>query len=450
MKSIFLDTNVYLHYELFDQIDWLEIVDAEPLTIVVPPVTIRELNKHKDYHTQRRVKKRAGEVLKRLCTLFDSNSVAYLRGRVAIRLEDRDSSIDFAARQLLFEIQDDQLIASIIMHRNEAPEGEVVLVTSDAGLTLLAKARRHGISTAKMPDNLRVAEQPDPSQKRVKQLEQEVRELTARIPRLSLTFEDGNQHATFTLPIPLELPPDKFERKLNEIKHRYPKTGRRTEPSSEPRQSMRSQEPSELMAAMHPMILASQKEITRYNAELEEFYQAYGDYLKNSIQFKNFKHRAIELVILLANDGTAPAEDIDIFLHFPDGFRVLEGEDLPRSPKAPKPPVEPRTPMQMLTESLPPMVEVVPYLGSHDSGPIAPPPNVSAPNIKRTNSYEVSFHVQKAKHNLQEPFKPMYVAFDSFEEASSFHIDYQILAANIPHEINGEVHIVIRREGSKP
>jgi len=447
-KIIFLDTNVYLHYQPFDQINWPEIVGAKSATIIVPPITIRELNKHKDSHSRRRVNRRAGEVLKKLAELFEFGSEAPLRDRVNVRFEDRDPVIDFSAYQLSHEIQDDNLIASIIMHRNETPEAEIVLITSDIGLTLLAKARRQGAETIRMPDNLRVAEQPDPTRKRIQQLEQELRELKSKAPELSLTFEDGNQHATFVLPAPVASEPDELEHKLNEIKRRYPKR-ERSKRSSESRQTARSEELSRLVAAMQPMNLVSQEEIARYNAELDKFYQAYAKYLTDSIQFENFKRRTAKLVILLANDGTAPAEDIDVFMHFPDGLRLVERQDLPRSPKSPEPPVQPRTAMQMLTESFTPMVEL-PYLGSYDSGPIALPSNVSAPSIKRTGSYDVSFHVQKAKHNLQESFEPLYVVFDSYEEASSFQIDCQILAANVPHEIIGKLHIVVQKAGSEP
>jgi len=445
MKSVFLDTNVYLHYQLFDQINWLEIIDAESLTIVVPPVTVRELNKHKDSHTQPRVKKRAGEVLKKLHALFDSDSVTCLRGGVDIRLEDRDPAVDFAAYQLCFDIQDDQLIASMIMHRDENPQAEVALVTSDAGLVLVAKARRFGILTIKMPENLRVAEQPDPSQQRINDLERELRELKARMPCLSLAFEDGKQHRTFKLNMPPDLEPDRLERQLNDIKQKYPKK-ERAQPSLISGQPLHSQE---FMAAMGSMSLVSQEEITRYNTELEKFYQEYDRYLQSSIQTEKFKSRAIELVIWLVNDGTAPAEDIDIFLHFPNGLTVLEAEDLPESPGVPKPPVEPRTALQMLTEPFTRMVEI-PYVGSFASGRIAPPPNVSAPSIERTDSYDVSFHVLKAKHNLRESLEPLYAVFDSFEEARSFHIEYHIYAADVPHEITGKLHVVVEKVGSGP
>ena len=89
---------------------------------------------------------------------------------------------------------------------------------------------------------------------------------------------------------------------------------------------------------------------------------------------------------------------------------------------------------------------ISPYFDHPVSGPIAPPPNVSAPKIKHTNSYDVSYHVQKVKHNLHESFNPLYIVFDSFEEARSFHIDYRILAANIPDEIKGKLNIVLKKE----
>jgi hypothetical protein len=47
-KIVFLDTNVYLHYRRFDEVNWLDVVQAEAVRIVVPPVTTRELNKIKD------------------------------------------------------------------------------------------------------------------------------------------------------------------------------------------------------------------------------------------------------------------------------------------------------------------------------------------------------------------------------------------------------------------
>lgn len=130
-KAIFLDTQVYLHYQSFNQVNWLDVLKTSDVIIIIPPVTVRELDKHKELHPRPRVKRRAGLVLKRLFSLFESTSRAHIRENVEMWLEDRDPTIDFAAFKLNHNIQDDNLIASIIMYREENPKTEVLLVTSD-------------------------------------------------------------------------------------------------------------------------------------------------------------------------------------------------------------------------------------------------------------------------------------------------------------------------------
>ncbi len=144
-KTVFLDTNIFIHYQLFDQIDWLKILNVSDVTIVVPPIIIRELNKHKELNTKSRIRERASLVLKKLSSLFASGCTASVSNGVVICLEDRDPTIDFAQLHLNKDIQDDQLIASILMWLRENPGVEVVLVTSDAALTLIGKSRRHNI-----------------------------------------------------------------------------------------------------------------------------------------------------------------------------------------------------------------------------------------------------------------------------------------------------------------
>lgn len=85
------------------------------------------------------------------------------------------------------------------------------------------------------------------------------------------------------------------------------------------------------------------------------------------------------------------------------------------------------------------------YFNQPNSLP-GPPPNISGPSIKRVNSFEVHIHVQKIKHNLQVFLDPLFVIFDSFEGANSLTIEYRILAANIPHEVTGNLHIIIQKE----
>lgn len=446
-KIIYLDTNIFLHYQPFDQIDWPKVVNADTVTIIFPPITIRELNNHKELHPRAHIKKRAGEAIKKLFKLFDSGSVAEISDGISVYFEDRDPIIDFAAHQLNLNVQDDHLIASILINRQESLTADIVLVTSDFGLTLLAKAGRLGIDTLRMPDSYRILDKPDPNETKIKQLEKQIHELNSRVPQPDLTYEDGLQHATFKLPKPADFDQSKVDEKLSELKKKYPFKEFKA-PETDLQQTKNKMEIAALVAASSIMGTISQEEIDRYNSEVEQYIPAYANFLLRNSEYENLKRRTIRLNFVLANDGSAPAEDIDIYMHFPDGFRVLEEHELPNPPNPPKPPVKPMTQMQKLANSLNYSAQLaqVPYLGSYDHSQFAPPSNVSGPDIKRTNSYDVHVHVQKIKHNLQVSLDPLFIVFDSYESASSFAIEYSILAANIPHEITGDLHLIIEMD----
>ena len=440
-KIVFLDTNVFLHYQDFDQIDWLEIVQADEVTILIPPVSIRELNKIKEIHSRARLRKRAATILKKLYELFALGSRNQLRDGVFIELEDRDPLIDFASHNLNHDIQDDHLIASIIMCRDEEPSREITLVTADFGLTVMAKARRHRIKSIGLPDNLKLVEEPDAEQERIKDLEQEISQLKLLTPQVSLAFEDGSQHITFSLPRPTELSKDDVVSKMQEIKTNFPK--RLQAPFTNEKQLtvgelLAKNVDKSIRALLHT---ATPEEIDNYNSELDKFYDLYALHLEDEISFANYKYRTIKLEVWLTNDGTAPAEDLDVFLNLPDGFALLNEDNLPEPPKPPEPPISPELAFEKRFQ----LNLNIPNIGYYPPTSILPPPNISAPKIKLTKSYEVEIHIQRLKHKLREPFDPLYLVFESYETAKSFHVDYEILVANLPKKSSGELHVIIQK-----
>jgi len=218
----------------------------------------------------------------------------------------------------------------------------------------VAKAGRQGISTVKLPDNLKLADEPNPYRKRIIELERELREFKLKVPQLSLTFEDGEQHTTFVLPNPVDLTQEGLESNLERIKQRYPKMKQRSEQARESPKHLASMAEA-IAAAGLPASLGNTvlpEDIDEYNAKLAEFYQACAEYLQENVQYQNLKRRTVKLVVFVANDGTAPAEDIDMFMHFPDGFELIGEQDFPKSPEPPKPPAKPRTRMQKMLESI--------------------------------------------------------------------------------------------------
>jgi predicted ribonuclease YlaK len=185
---IFLDTNIFLHYQDFDRIDWLKILGIDAGKIVIPPVTVRELNKQKDTSSRKRIRNRAATTLRKLFDWFEENRIVSIAEGLDVVFEDRDPLIDFERFQVSREVQDDHLIASALMYQKETADAVVTLVTSDAGLTLIAKANRLRINAKKLDDRFKLPLEPDPDQQRIKELEQELRALKLTQPRLSLTF----------------------------------------------------------------------------------------------------------------------------------------------------------------------------------------------------------------------------------------------------------------------
>lgn len=73
--------------------------------------------------------------------------------------------------------------------------------------------------------------------------------------------------------------------------------------------------------------------------------------------------------------------------------------------------------------------------------------NVSAPIIiRQASGYEVQFNVRRLKHGLRLSADPLYVKFESFDGARSFHLEYEMLADNVPKPVTGKLHVIISRD----
>lgn len=87
----------------------------------------------------------------------------------------------------------------------------------------------------------------------------------------------------------------------------------------------------------------SEEQVERYNKELLRFYSSYEEYFASLYNNYSFRHNSLEIRLILQNTGTIPAIDIDIHLHFPDGFEIVEQNGLPKIQAKPKPPYKPKS-----------------------------------------------------------------------------------------------------------
>jgi hypothetical protein len=429
-KFAFVDTSIFLHYRPFDELDWLSLLGAKSVTLVTAPITVTELDQKKD-DSKTKLRERAASVLKKLEMLWSAGGDSEVRPGVKIRLLHAEPAIDYTARHLDYRSQDDRLLASVLEFRDSHPGATVAIVTGDFGLRV--KGRAHDLEVASLPEELKLSDEPDPDEKRIKELEREIRELKHAMPKLHVAFRDGGNLLEVTLRPPLMFSDEEIraEKKLIRLKHK--KIGPEPETPGVPGVQ-------EMFARLFP---PSKEAVDRYNDDLDKFYANYDRWLSSKGYRENLLRRTVRLELILENVGTAPANDIHIFLHFPDGFELQNSLNLGTRASEPAPPARPTG--GIASESWPAVFPGFTELGSTSIRDIRPR-NISRPQIKRTSSYDVTITAEELKHQLFQPLDPLYGVFDSFEQAWSFGFDYEIVAANVPKPVPGHLDVVIKKQ----
>lgn len=426
---VFLDTNIFLHCQPIEQINWPETTGSDLVTLVVASVVVRELDKHKDQHRISTIRDRARAALKKVSSVVLNDTAIDLPQGVNL-ITVGEPNIDFNINTLDRQISDDHLVAACLAFQIANPDALVILIAHDTGPLL--KAAQRDIKTATLPEKYLLPSAIDDIEKELKQLRRQVVQLENQFPKLELSFTDKSTYYRATIPPPLNLTEEDILQRIAEHKAQYPELNHPT--------AADSQDKNPLAALSAFWVTPKPEEYTRYNEELKIFHQKYEKYFRSFAKNKNIQQMTVRLDIALFNNGTSPAEDIDVFLHLPDGFDVYDEDNCPIMPEEPTPPHPPRSMSDMLGRSsnlgLSPL-----YVPQKIHFPSVS--NVSELSINKSNSYDVNFSVGKLKQYMSVPSDPLFIVFDSFSTASSFGIEYRINAANLHKEVTGTLHVVI-------
>lgn len=127
MTYIFLDSNIFIHFKHFEEINWKNELELNnEFEIVLAPIIIDELDKHK-YNPNQRISRRVKKLLPRIENLI-------VEGKILVTKRPSDST--FTEYNLDKSEQDDCLLATILEFKLNGPD--VVLVTNDTGPRLKA------------------------------------------------------------------------------------------------------------------------------------------------------------------------------------------------------------------------------------------------------------------------------------------------------------------------
>ncbi len=184
--------------------------------------------------------------------------------------------------------------------------------------------------------------------------------------------------------------------------------------------------------------------IKKYNASLDAYYTGIEKYMSDLAEFENFKRRSAELNLTLFNDLPEDLKSLYISIHFPGNVRVYSEENLPEKPVSPPPPEEPD--LDMLFDPI-----RLPYVPMPNELSFAPDLKMRGRNpapmeVRWNKGWDVIYSIREIEKNSELPFNPLYIAFNSFDHATSFRITYRITVASASYEQLGDLEIVVRKE----
>lgn len=424
MTYIFLDTNIFIHFKAFNDISWETIIQDSNYTIVIAPIVISELDKHKT-SSNNKVATKAKNTIDKFRRIRSGD----LNINFPINLiGSRPSEEIINQHHLTLTHQDDSLIASIIEYPIESSD-EKILVTSDFSLEL--RMVSFNIKCIVMPEDYRLAPEMDETEKKLKETEKELSEFKNRLPKPTLSFANGSNQLKYNY--------NKMRFDKDEYRKREMEKVRRN--NYHMKKSTENDPYRNLLAIANPFYRVSDSQIEKYNAELDKFYMNSELHLNKEYDYESYLLTCVEIEFFMNNTGTLPAEDIDVQLQFPDGFELVK--NLKDEPEKLEVPHRPKSTLDMGKTSFLP--DIMPYRTVvKQEDPTLP----KLTQLKKTIGYDVIYKLKSLKHggNVISLGK-LFACFDKMENMESFHIDYKLVIGNLSKSIEGKLHIVIDNSG---
>ncbi len=418
MKYLVLDTNVFLHYKDFEQIDWKSMV-GDDVTICVAQFVLGEIDKHKD-QSRGKIQKRAKKISSRFSEIF----LQGVTPQIYVEVMDNPPSSAFNNEHYHKDINDDWIILSAL--HSVHPDADIIIASGDNGILL--KAKNHGLEYYLMPDTLLLAEEPSDEEKEIRQLKQQVARYENRRPKPVIEFEDETDLLTIVKPAFVDIQKElkTYEEQLR-LNHAY--------------QSITDEPRSDMELLVHQtlnMTYSTPSQRKEYNKDLDEYFKKKITIKEVQLWKQILEQRFIKLDFWLSNIGTAALGDTMIFIKFPENVAIYTQES--------KVNVKCEDPAE-------------PILKNNLTGYNQSLMGIINSNQKHYETYEL-WDVKKRLDHQELKFSSMRLihgmkyALENRKEdyyidiahCGNFSIKWSIMDSNLIEPVLGELHVVIKEQ----
>lgn len=307
MKYLFLDTNIYLHFKSFEQIDWSKLIEGnDEYCIVIPEIVIREIDKIKD-SGRGKVQKKAKNISSRFGEILLENNSPIFK----VHLCNNPPDHQFDGVSFSKEVSDDWFILSVLNY-SVAKEDKIVVAADNI---ILIKAKSNGLNYIKLADEFKVAEELSEDEKKIRNLTNELNEYKNRISKPMITFSDGSSILRIKRPIIRSV-----ELEINQML-----TIEKSENSSKVNSNENSNIGSSLAALdgnLLNSVLLKYSEV--YLDELKTYYEDFEKYNRVKVQNEINQSYLFNMPLSIVNKGTAQTGNMDVFVNIPTGILLYD------------------------------------------------------------------------------------------------------------------------------
>jgi hypothetical protein len=424
----FPDTNVFMHFRLFSELNWPEIVRAKEVTLMLTTTVFSQLDYRKERDERPKMRERVKVVLRALKNALQGNSA--LPAGVAVQYYPTDAS-NACRKYALDPGQTDQyLVAIALTFRDQHPEKAIGVITGDYGMMMLAA--HHGLMVVEVPDELKLEAEDSDDAKKVRELQQELARDRSRRAKLKIATREGASFVRVALPSP--------DKALESIQARLDEADTYLARKHPPLIGRTALLPGGIRYAQQALFGVSEEAMSKYNDALVTFYARYKDWLREMQTFARKESRSVELTLYLVNAGTAAATQLIIELRFPSSVTVQGAK-----PEPPAPPEPPRSPRPFAADTLASSLYTGFGLGGRlrDIENTLAKPNVSKPSLSRQGSLTtVTLRVEQVVHNVPVSLGKLFITWNGEDAPIPFAIECTIHTASLPEPTPGTFHVV--------
>jgi len=433
MKYLFLDTNIYLHYKDYDQIDWGKILQTpEDITIVVPHIISSEIDKIKN-KGEGKVSNRARAIAKRFTEVFLDNK----QRNTSMIVCDAPKSNEYEEYGLDKDIADNQLVLSAILFQKTS-QCDVWVISGDTNPLITAK--NNGLKFLRLQDEYRLKPELSKEEKEFIQTKKELEQYKNRLSKPCLTFENHESFLKLKKPILDDVDSDIQAAIANERSHvsQYQKSNIPSDNMLYASMGM----PQSLMEFFLPI----PEEIERYNKEVCDYHKEFEEYIRSKFNRKIFENRLFELSLIISNYGNAPTGDLEIYLYFPDHIN-LYNETCKKSFDVNTPPVKPVQPSNTKSLIDREMIktaqfnqEISPFMFS--MGCVDNRPRIWDLEIS-LKKHEYHFSRKPLPQTLHYDIEWNHGIYIDLMQCGNFRIEYSIVDTSLPKPIEGTLNVIV-------